>query len=94
MQCTLGGKEAFDDRIERSLAQKASGYTFHTEKVFQFEGCVVRADIVEHVPPDVGAIKMWLGNRRPDKWKDKQEVAVTGAETFINVWKSISEKAA
>jgi hypothetical protein len=57
------GRDAFDDRAERSLAQKAIGYTFHAEKVFQFEGQVVRADIVEHIPPDVGALKMWLGNR-------------------------------
>jgi hypothetical protein len=84
------GRDAFDDRAERSLAQKAIGYTFHTEKVFQFEGQIVRADIVEHIPPDVGALKMWLGNRRPDKWKEKHEVAVTGAEAFVGLWKSIS----
>jgi hypothetical protein len=90
----MEGRDAFDDRAERSLAQKAIGYTFHTEKVMQFEGRIVRADIVEHVPPDVGALKMWLGNRRPDKWKDKQEVNVTGAEAFLNLWKHISGKAA
>lgn len=90
----MEGRDAFDDRIERSLAQKAAGYTFHTEKVFQFEGQIVRANIVEHVAPDVGAIKMWLGNRRPDKWKDKQEVNLTGAEAFVNMWKHISGKAA
>jgi hypothetical protein len=88
------GKDAFDDRIERSLAQKAAGYSYHSEKIMSFEGTVIRADTVEHVPPDVGAIKMWLGNRRPDKWKDKQEVAVTGAEAFVAAWKAISEKAA
>jgi hypothetical protein len=88
------GKNAFDDRAERSLAQKAVGYSFHTEKVFQFEGRVVRAALVEHIAPNVGALKMWLGNRRPDKWKDKQEVNVTGAEAFVAVWKSISASVA
>jgi hypothetical protein len=86
----MEGKDAFDDRIERSLAQKAAGYTFHTEKVMQFEGQIVRANIVEHVPPDVGAIKLWLSNRRPDKWREKSEVALTGAEAFVNMWKAIS----
>jgi hypothetical protein len=86
----LEGKEAFDDRIERSLAQKAAGYTFHTEKVMQFEGQVIRADIVEHIPPDVGAIKLWLSNRRPDKWREKQEVALSGTEAFTAMWRAIS----
>jgi hypothetical protein len=30
------------------------------------------------MPPDVGALKMWLYNRRPDRWKEKVEVADTG----------------
>ena len=53
----------------------------------------MRADVVEHVPPDVSAIKLLLGNRRPDKWKDKQEVQVTGAEAFVNLWKAVSSGA-
>ena len=57
----------------------------------QFEGQVIRAQIVEHVPPDVGAIKLWLGNRRPDKWRDKQEAALTGADAFLAIWKAISD---
>ena len=32
------GKEAFDDRVERSLAQRAIGYSFQVEKVFHFQG--------------------------------------------------------
>jgi hypothetical protein len=89
-QALLEGKDAFDDRIERSLAQKAAGYTFHTEKVMQFEGKVIRADIVEHIPPDVGAIKLWLSNRRPDKWREKTEAALTSTEAFVSLWHAIS----
>jgi hypothetical protein len=87
----IEGKEAFDNRIERSLAQRAAGYSYHSEKVFQYEGQVIRAGIVEHVPPDVGAIKMWLGNRRPDQWRDKQEVKLDGSDAFLKVWQAISE---
>ncbi len=86
----LEGKEAFDDRIERSLAMKAAGYTVHVEKVYCSEGQIVRAQTVEHYPPDVGAIKLWLGNRRPDKWKDKQEVKMDGSDAFLKVWQAIS----
>lgn len=65
-------KGAYDDRIERSLAQRAMGYTYNTEKLFHNRGRVVRAEVVEHVPADVGAAKLWLTNRRRDKWKDIQ----------------------
>jgi len=87
----LEGKEAFDNRIERSLAMRAAGYSIHTEKVFNYEGSIVRAGVVEHYPPDVGAIKMWLGNRRPDKWKDKQEIKMDGSDAFLKVWQAISD---
>jgi len=36
------------------------GYSYHTQKVFCYEGSIVRADIVEHVPPDVSAVRLWL----------------------------------
>lgn len=64
------GRDGFDDRVERSLAQRAIGYTYHTEKVFQYQGDIVRAKTAEHVPPDVGAAKLWLTNRRPAEWRE------------------------
>lgn len=67
------GKDAFDDRVERALAQRAMGYSHHTEKVFQFQGSIVRAKVIEHVPPDVGAAKLWLTNRRSEVWRDVQK---------------------
>ena len=85
------GKDAFDDRVERSLAMKASGYSYHSEKIILSDGAVIRVPIVEHVPPEVGAIKLWLGNRRPDKWKDKQEVKLDSDAAFLKVWQAISE---
>ena len=32
------GKEAWDNRVERSLAHRAVGYSYHSEKVFQTRG--------------------------------------------------------
>jgi hypothetical protein len=70
----IAGKTAADNRVERSLYQRAVGYTFDSEKVFNHQGTVVRAKTVEHVPPDPGAAKLWLCNRRPDEWREKVEV--------------------
>jgi hypothetical protein len=39
---------------------------------------VVSDYFIEHIPPDIGAIKLWLLNRRPDRWREKVEVANTG----------------
>jgi hypothetical protein len=88
---TLEGKEAFDNRIERSLAQRAAGYSVHTEKVFQYEGTIARAETVEHYPPDVSACRLWLMNRRPDKWRDKSEVKLDSDGAFLKLWQAISD---
>lgn len=68
------GKEAFDIRIERTLAERAQGYSIEAEKVFA-NGA--RMTVVEHVPPDIGAMKMWLTNRNPERWAEKQNVDVS-----------------
>lgn len=68
------GKAAADERVERSLYHKATGYTFESEKVFQYQGQIIRAPFREHVPPDTTAMIFWLKNRRPDEWRDKSEV--------------------
>ncbi|SCW56840.1 hypothetical protein SAMN02927924_01422 [Sphingobium faniae] len=68
------GKEAADNRVEQSLYRKATGYSFDSEKVFQNAGEIIRAPVVEHIPPSDTAAIFWLKNRRPDAWRDKQDV--------------------
>lgn len=70
------GKEAADERVEQSLYRRAVGYTYDSEKVFQFQGKIVRAAVTEHVPPDTTAGIFWLKNRKPDEWRDRQQVEV------------------
>ena len=79
-QAVRAGKERLDERVERSLYQRAVGYSYESEKVFQFQGQIVRAGTVEHVPPDPGAAFNWLKNRKPDEWRDKQHQEITGKD--------------
>lgn len=72
------GKDAADDRVSASLYQRAMGYTFESEKVFQYEGKIVRAKTREHVPPDTTAMIFWLKNRRPGEWRDVQRLEHSG----------------
>lgn len=71
------GKESADDRVEMSLYRRAIGYQHDAIKIMQYEGHVIVEPYVEFVPPDVGAAKMWLINRRPDVWRDRVDVANT-----------------
>lgn len=77
-------KDVADARVERSLYQRAVGYTFDSEKIFNGKDGIVRTDTREHVPPDVTAQIFWLKNRRKEQWRDKQEVETSGNLT-INV---------
>jgi len=61
------------DRAIRYLFAKAVGYTYDSEKVFCQDGKVTRVPIVEHIPPDVGALTYFLNNRDPDRWKSRQD---------------------
>lgn len=72
-EATKGGKYAADDRVERSLYQRAVGYTFDAVKIIAVKGEVHKVPYREHVPPDTAAASMWLRNRRKDQWRDRHE---------------------
>lgn len=78
------GKEVADERVERSLYERACGYTHPEEKIFCSEGVVVRAETVRHYPPDVTAQIFWLKNRVPEKWRDRSEVEHSGELQIVN----------
>lgn len=74
--CRLG-LEAATDRVERSMFERAVGYTHDTVKIFLPAGASkpVYASYLKHIPPDPRTGEFWLTNRRPDRWKNKQSVA-------------------
>jgi hypothetical protein len=88
------GKEAADDRIERSLYHKAAGYTFESVKIFMPSGSdkPVYAPYREHVPPDTTAAIFWLKNRRPGDWRDKTEVKHGVDDSLAELLKAIDGK--
>jgi len=63
-----------DKNVEKSLYERAKGYTHDEEQIFCFQGEVVRADTKKHYPPDPTSMIFWLKNRQPEKWRDKQEI--------------------
>lgn len=72
------GKDEVDGLVEQSLFRRALGYSHQSEKVFQYQGAIVRAKTVEHYPPDTTACIFWLKNRQPDSWRDRREESQGG----------------
>lgn len=75
------GKEILDDRVERSLYQRAVGYRASATKIFMPAGAKapVYAPYMENVQPDTTAQIFWLKNRRGEEWRDKRELEHAGA---------------
>lgn len=70
-------KAVADEQVEKSLFMRAKGFTHRTEKLFSYQGEIVRAEVNEYVLPDTGAATLWLKNRQPDKWRDRSDVNVS-----------------
>lgn len=73
------GKDIADEKVAATLYHKARGYSFRSEKIFQHDGEIVRAETIEHVPPDTTAMIFWLKNRQRDQWRDQQDLNVSGS---------------
>ena len=71
------GKEVVDRQVENALLKRAFGYTYE-EKTYEYG--VETKRVVKQVAPDVGAQCFWLKNRRPDKWRDRQNWDLTVEE--------------
>jgi len=95
-QSVTCGKDACDDRVERSLYNRAVGYDHDAVKIFMPAGAdsPVYAPYTEHVPPDPGAALNWLKNRRGEVWRDKQTMEVELGEQIVEVLKERRAKAA
>lgn len=44
----------------------------------------VTKTVTKHVLPDIGAIKFVLTNRKPDRWRDRQEVKHSGEVDLVH----------
>jgi len=90
------GKDKADDRVEKSLFKNAVGYNYKAHKPLTVsdgnnEGSHVEiVDYTEHVPAQTVAQIFWLKNRRPEQWRDRQQVEHSGE---INSTLSVKQKA-
>ena len=81
-QALKTGKDVADERVERSLFQRAIGYEQDEVKIFMpaNASAPVYAEFRAKIAPDTTAAIFWLKNRRPDQWRDKAALEHTGAD--------------
>lgn len=70
----LAGRAKATTKVVVSLFQRATGYSHPEEKIFCQDGRVIRAETKKHYPPEYKCLALWLKNKEPELWKDKQEV--------------------
>lgn len=73
-------KEVADDRIERSLYERAAGYERDEVDIRVVNGEIVQTPIRKFYPPDTTACIFWLKNRRPADWREKVEQTISGPD--------------
>ena len=76
------GKAEADGDVAEKFYRRAMGYSHEAVKIFMPAGCSepVYAPYTEHSPPDTQAESLWLRNRQPARWRDKQEHEHTGRD--------------
>jgi len=85
------GKEVVDRKVENALLNRALGYEYDevTKELVEDprtgESKLRPTKVVtKEVKPDTTAQIFWLKNRKPDVWRDKRDIDLTGAvETSI-----------
>ncbi len=75
-QALWNGREGADEKVARSLFQRAVGYSHPSEEIKVLSSgnnggsFVERVPIVKQYPPETTAAIFWLKNRRRDTWKN------------------------
>ena len=74
------GKEVVDRAVENALLKRALGCTVKEKTTMYDEnGEKTSERVVEKdVPPDTTAQIFWLKNRKPEEWRDKRDIGLSG----------------
>ena len=72
------GRATADGFVENALFERAKGCKVtEVSTTVLPEGGSMKKTTVKQLPPDVTACTIWLKNRQPDVWRDKQELEIT-----------------
>lgn len=89
------GKIVSDTMVSEALYKKATGFSYMEEIGFKCKAYDKQGRQVETVqtkmvarimPPDSTACFFWLKNRKPNAWRDKQDINVSGNVGIEVTW--------
>lgn len=67
-------KDEADERVERSLYERALGYSHPEDKIFNNQGEAMVVPSIKTYAPDTTACIFWLKNRKTKDWRDKLDL--------------------
>jgi len=76
VEALKNGREVIDVMVENALLKAALGYDYTEEELNKITGQPIELRKVAH--PNTTALIFWLKNRRPQAWRDKQELEHSG----------------
>lgn len=84
------GKEVIDRQVENTLLKRAMGYEFEEIKeTVEIDAGgnqrIKKEKTTKLIVPDVTAIIFWLKNRKPDEWRDRKDLDISGSDIVINM---------
>lgn len=83
------GKEVADIEVENALFKRAIGYKYKEviKEVKEIDGkkSTYIKEVIKEMPGDVAAQIFWLKNRKPSKWKDKQDIDIEDNNVSITI---------
>ncbi len=74
-QALAAGKEVADTIVENTLYRVINGYEYK-ETIVTNDGRVQQ--VTRYQKPDTTAIIFWLKNWRPERWRDRKDVELSG----------------
>lgn len=79
------GKEAADNRVERALYEKATGFAYVEQQAFKVRNSdgsetLETIEVERMAPPDTTAMIFWLKNRKKADWRDKIDQELSGPD--------------
>lgn len=67
------GRIVADAEVARSLYQRGCGYEHPEIDIRVIRGKIVKTKLTKYYPPDTAAAFIWLKNRRPEAWRDREK---------------------
>lgn len=82
------GKEVIDFEVENALLKRVLGYKY--KEVSKEEELNITKEVIKKVVPDTTSQIFWLKNRKPEEWRDKQNIKHSGDMNVNNSFENLT----